>query len=196
MSADKRSVSTDALATLGTIITDGGRDAIHLAVEPVIAAEDIKPGENIGICGNGKAWRHGVKMLGISDPFLKNPIKAGQMFWLIVYPRQITSLRHVREHPDFPTTSIPKESKEDMELEFSKKWMTKWAIRHMSDDYYGHEEHLSDESAYENAIEAGRRNHVGCYEDATDYIDDEWWDHWEKITGLKGKRDGYFSCSC
>lgn len=37
---DKRSVSTDALETLGTIIDDrAGRDAIHLAVEPVHAGE-------------------------------------------------------------------------------------------------------------------------------------------------------------
>jgi hypothetical protein len=197
MSADKRSVSTDALATLGTIITDGGRDAIHLAVEPVIAGENLKVGEDIGVEKDGTASaREGITKVGIVDPFLKKAVKKGEMFWLIVYPRQITSLRHVWEHPNFPTTSIPKESKEDVELEFSKKWMTKWAIRHMSDDYYGHEEHLSDESAYANAINAGKNNSVGCYEDAADHIDNEWWDHWEKITGLKGKRDGYFSCSC
>lgn len=74
MSADNRSISTDALATLGTIIKDGGRDAIHLAVEPVIAGEELRP--------------------------------------------------------------------------------------------------------------------------AADIIDSEWWSHWESITGKKGERDAYFSCSC
>lgn len=38
MSADKRSIHTDALHTLGTIIGEGEkRDAIHIAVEPCIA---------------------------------------------------------------------------------------------------------------------------------------------------------------
>jgi len=57
MSADKRSVSTDALATLGTIIDDtAGRDAIHLAVEPIIAGEKLYPGQDVGI-SEGKAYQ-------------------------------------------------------------------------------------------------------------------------------------------
>lgn len=99
MSADKRSVHTDALQTLGTIITEGGRDAIHLAVEPVVAGEPLEPGEDIGI-ENGVAWGKSdhIKKVGIVDPFLKDRVKTGEKFWLIVYPRQITSLRHVWEH--------------------------------------------------------------------------------------------------
>lgn len=50
MSADKRKVSTDALETLGTIIDSGQkRDAIHLAVEPVIAGECLAPGAHVVI---------------------------------------------------------------------------------------------------------------------------------------------------
>ena len=114
--ADKRSVSTDALETLGTIIGPGeARDAIHLAVEPVVAGERLKPGENVGLGPDGKAYSpetgltfpgcRQVKALGIVDPFLKAPVKAGEMFWLVVYPRQIRSLRHVWEHPDFPAST-------------------------------------------------------------------------------------------
>ena len=52
---DKRSVSTDALETLGTIIGGGqGRDAIHLAVEPIEAAIDLYPGQDVGLV-DGKA---------------------------------------------------------------------------------------------------------------------------------------------
>ena len=43
MSADKRSVTTDALEPLGTIIGEGEkRDAIHLAVEPMTADERLR----------------------------------------------------------------------------------------------------------------------------------------------------------
>lgn len=103
MSADNRSTHTDALATLGTIIDNtAARDAIHLAVEPVIAGENLHPGDHIFL-RDGKAYGAiGEKLLGIVDPFLTVPVAKGERFWLIVYPRQITSLRHVWEHPSFP----------------------------------------------------------------------------------------------
>lgn len=197
MSADKRTVHTDALATLGTIIDETAkRDAIHIGVEPCIAGEVLIPGENIGII-DGKAYNSGCKLLGIADPFMKSNIKQGEMFWLLVYPRQITSLRHVWSHPDFSDSEIKEEVKESILMDKSKEWMIGWAKEHMSEDYYGDDNKpLGDEEAYSNAIEAGRNNHVGPYEGAEDYIDNTWWDHWETITGLKGNRDGYFSCSC
>lgn len=42
MSADKRTMTTDALETLGTIITEHEkRDAIHIAVENVVAGAKL-----------------------------------------------------------------------------------------------------------------------------------------------------------
>src|SRR4051812_40308454 len=114
MSADKRTVATDALATLGTIITEGGRDAIHLGVEPVVALETLVAGQHIGLVGEGASSKCD-KFLGIVDPFLAAPVQPGQMFWLIVYPRQITSLRHVWTHLDFDSVEVPKV---DIESEF------------------------------------------------------------------------------
>ncbi|EEE06880.1 MULTISPECIES: hypothetical protein [Burkholderia cepacia complex] len=72
--ADKRSVHTDALETLGTIIGPSEkRDAIHLAVEPVIAAEYLYPGSHVALTPDGKAYRspNGV---GIVDPFLTRDV--------------------------------------------------------------------------------------------------------------------------
>ena len=108
MSADNRSTHTDALATLGTIITSHEkRDAIHLGVENVIAGENLIPGDHL-CWGNlerttvVRCRPHSVNAIGIVDPFLGVPVAKGERFWLIVYPRQITSLRHVWEHPSFP----------------------------------------------------------------------------------------------
>jgi hypothetical protein len=102
-----RSTHTDAVATLGTIIDETQRrDAIHLATEPVIAAEKLFPGQDVGLV-NGKATHRAEKLVGIVDPFLKGPVFAGQRFWLIVYPRQITTLLHTWEHPDFPSGTQP-----------------------------------------------------------------------------------------
>lgn len=102
--AEKRSVHTDALATLGTIIDETAkRDAIHIAVEPAIAAEKLFPGQDVGlnVDGKGRAGRCD-NPVGIVDPYLRNFVTEGQRFWLLVYPRQITSLRHVWSHPNFP----------------------------------------------------------------------------------------------
>jgi hypothetical protein len=107
--SDARSVSTDALETLGTILTTPQkRDAIHLAVEPVIAGDSIMPGEDILIdFSSGQGIAHPApgrgKGIGIADPFIKRDfIEKGECFWYVMYPRQVKSLRHVWEHPAFP----------------------------------------------------------------------------------------------
>ena len=77
--------------------------------------------------------------------------------------------------------------------------MREWAVKHTPGNYYNDDDETVDRDvAYEFAIEAGRENHIGPYEDARDHIDNEWWDHWENITGERagGRRGAYFSCSC
>jgi hypothetical protein len=88
--ADKRTVATDALETLGTIISaNEKRDAIHLGVEPATAAETLFPGQHVALSPEGATMSG--KHVGIVDPFLANPVKKGERFWLVVYPRQITT---------------------------------------------------------------------------------------------------------
>jgi hypothetical protein len=100
MSADKRTVTTDALETLGMIHTkEEKRDAIHLAVIQVKTLHTLLPGDSItAIDGIAFADNNG---LGIVDPFLDQPVHAQESFWMIIKPRLITSLRHVWEHPAF-----------------------------------------------------------------------------------------------
>lgn len=105
MSGDKRSVATDALEVLGLPDLGGrevGRDAIHLAVEPAVAGERLTPGGSIHRIKG--LWYHCMitERLAIVDPFLTVHVDTGQRFLAIVPPRQITSLRHVWSHPDFP----------------------------------------------------------------------------------------------
>lgn len=120
---DKRSVHTDALETLGSTFTDGHRDAIHIAVEPLIAGEVLHPGQHIGI-KNGKASSTARKLLGIVDPFIKGIISEGEQFWMLIYPRTITSLRHVWEHPDFAAGA---EHREKLAAQSeAESWLRQW----------------------------------------------------------------------
>lgn len=107
---DKRTPATDALETLGMIhFKPEHRDAIHLAVEPVVAGCDLRVGQSIGIV-QGTAWPAGKKLClgtvvpyhGIVDPFLPTGPTEGQSFWFVMAPRMVTSLRHVWQHQDFP----------------------------------------------------------------------------------------------
>ena len=88
---------------LGQIIEgEQHRDAIHIAVAPVEAAEQFVPGQRVGLLADGRAsGKPFVDKIGIVDPFLRTDVEAGQRFWLWLTPYTITSLRHEWTHPAF-----------------------------------------------------------------------------------------------
>ncbi len=96
---------------LGKIITTKqNRDAIHVAVAPVAAGENLKRGQRIYL-SDGKAFvevrgNRDADAIGIVDPFLPDiTIKSGQWFWLFLFPNTITALRHEWTHPAFADES-------------------------------------------------------------------------------------------
>ena len=126
---DKRDVSTDALEVLGMVHTkDEYRDAIHLAVEPVVAGQILKAGDHIGLV-KGVAKKNAEELLGIVDPFIEGRIEKGQKFFLVVYPRKITSLRHVWSHPAFEDTDEIPDTPEELEDTKQKayEWISDYA---------------------------------------------------------------------
>jgi hypothetical protein len=198
--SDKRTVSTDALETLGMILgPQERRDAIHLAVEPVIAAQKLRPGQDVGIISKDEqtgSYVVGVPknpkdLLGIVDPFLKNEVKKGERFWLVIYPRQITSLRHVWEHPKMPDELS--KVKDLTEKQASEKWLRDWAAK-IGITYNrlidGADVYNEDDNHY---INMGQNEEYSRYYSESD----ELWHHWEIVTGKKANHSGlFFSCSC
>jgi hypothetical protein len=207
-SADKRSVATDALATLGTILDDKQkRDAIHLAVEPVVAGEFMGPGEHITV-ENGVARRvNPGKGLGIVDPFLLAGVEKGQHFWFIMYPRKISSLRHVWAHPSFPDepeiertkpniqggTWFPEGASRD-EAAASLAWIKEYAesihvdVNELMD---GAKAYLDHGEYFMPRDDMGRLEGVDT--------DPAFWEHYTNVTGLTSPEEGhesFFSCSC
>lgn len=189
---DRRSVHTDALATLGTIIGPAeARDAIHLAVEPTTAGMALQPGARVALGRDGRAWlasHIGGRVLGIVDPFLTDSVTEGQRFWLVVLPRTITSLRHVWSHPDFgePVSAEAKAK--------SLAWLEAFAGRSACPGV--HEllvlamDHQLDGWREGDSLRVGGQQAEGD-------IPDEFWDHAEVVTGVKmNRRAEYFSCSC
>lgn len=84
---------------------DARRDAIHFAVAPVVAGEDLQPGDHVGFRDDSQKayWMPEKKesSIGIVDPFLGQQVAKDQRFWLFLYPGTITGLRHVWSHRAF-----------------------------------------------------------------------------------------------
>ena len=213
--SDKRSVSTDALETLGTapLLEGAGRDAIHLAVEPVIAGETLKAGDNVGLV-KGNAYKQ-ASHVGIVDPFLKKQVKPGERFWLVVYPRQITSLRHVWTHPSFPEEPTVEQITEEQKLRAkavvdkligaSEQWLRDFCKNSDCPDFETLMAAIKNGGSSSAVDSYGdlygitiNRDYISVNgSDAHGSIPPEFWDHVEKYTGIKQKyRPEYFSCSC
>lgn len=192
------------------------RDAIHVAVAPVCAVEDLMPGEHIGFAVEGdtqivcKCLPPGKSMgganrrivpngtqpqpemgiaIGIVDPFLTTKVKAGQWFYMFLYQNTVTSLRHEWEHPAF-------HAQEAAPVNESKKW-----IRDMADACDITYSDLIDAAG--EWVRSGGQNyfHVGDNENYKNVFyghEEEFWRHFEIVTGVKAKdkEDSFFSCSC
>lgn len=76
------------------------RDAIHIAIAPVIAAHSLVPGAHVGLNEKGEAL-YTASPIGIVDPFLAAMVKAGERFYLCLYQQTVTDLRHHWQHPAF-----------------------------------------------------------------------------------------------
>jgi hypothetical protein len=211
----KHAVTTDALDTLGTIIgPDEKRDAIHLAVEPVYAAEDLQPGAHVKFDRDGDAMAADPESgVGIVDPFLTTIVSAGEWFWLVVYPRQITTLRHVWEHPSFPPSKetnleggVIKEWQPTIVAKVAAEtWLKEYAegvgidfamlinaatgnhvANGVADDDYVYTEHYGDSL------------HFGG-QDAYGEIAPQFWEMLSVYTGVEYRASdnpSHFSCSC
>lgn len=85
---------------LGKLIdADAKRDAVHVPVLPVCAAEKLKPGERISIISEDRQKvRSNPNGPGIVDPFLKIAVYPGQWFWMCMEPGSITTLQHSWTH--------------------------------------------------------------------------------------------------
>jgi hypothetical protein len=196
MGSDARSVATDALETLGTIIDETQRrDAIHLAVEPVIAGERLNPGEHITV-KNGKATRtHVGEGLGIVDPFLVGYVPQGKRFWFVMYPRQVRSLRHVWTHPAFPDE--PEVAAPSPDKAASEAWLRAFC---KSADCPRYEQLIALLSGKCTEYESCSIDDEYLYFSGTDahgQIPAEFWGHVETVLGRKFEdHPTSFSCSC
>ncbi|WP_024516791.1 hypothetical protein [Bradyrhizobium sp. Tv2a-2] len=183
----------DTQHTIGHILDNGEheRDAIHIAVAPVIAGSKLHAGQHVGIDGGvAISTALGIVPIGIVDPFLREPVYPDQQFWLFLYPNTITSLKHLWTHPAFPASSSVPDPKA-----MSEAWLRDFADE-VDADY---EEMMRVAATHCDPTKYGEYlNEGGKWEGQT--TPKEFWDHFFNITGKRADSGygvtGIFSCSC
>ena len=169
---------------IGKIITEPqSRDAIHMAVAPVVANETLSRGQRVGVVDNvASAF---LKPVGIVDPFLdRDYVAKGQQFWIFLFPGSITSLHHQWEHPGFKA-----DDGEGAKKMASVKWLEGWCEEH---DITA--EKLTEAIRNGGEIDDPSRYH-GDGEDPE--MGEEFWEHYERATGQivgEDQRQLYYSC--
>lgn len=182
---------------------DAGRDAIHIAVAPIVAADIFSPGEHVGVNSDGKASRN-EPHIGIVDPYLKKTVKPGERFYLCLYPNTITSLRHHWVHPALKEEAPP--SKADFDKSESEAWLREYAKRvnpHYAEGGYYYKQNGGVDESYRILMEDLAGNTITYHgidmHERGGLIDEEGLQrHASIVLGRQINFDGfaYFSCSC
>ncbi len=161
---------------------DPPRDAIHVAVIPVVAGADIGTDNRRIMLVDGLAYP-GVmpnNVVGVADPWIIGPICKGDRFWLLLTPGSITSLRHSWTHPAFPSAVADREASEAWLRVFADEMRTPYL-----DVIAGA---AAGSLQFESSIDSG-------YDPGADF-----WHHVEVVTGRifpEAHRDStMFSCHC
>lgn len=190
----------DTQSKIGKFLDEGEtRDAVHIAVAPVVATEQLSPGDRIGFVEAGNTEKVGKRNdgPGIVDPFLLGDVYPGARFWMFLLPNTITGMRHTWVHPAFE--ALPDNKNE------SRAWIEAFAAE--MDQTYGRLMDAADKwvDGAEWAEKRGERWHDSYTYDNTeayknvDYA--KWpifWKHYEIVRGKKVKdhEATFFTCSC
>lgn len=208
---DTGSLVGTALDSYGhTFSEDRGRDAIHLAVKAVQAGERLWPGVHIGLAPDGMAYAQhpDVDYIGIVDPFLEGSVMPGQWFWLTLYPRTITSLRHGWTHPAFDVVDVAVlkefavfDPRAAAEAE-ARAWIEIFAAE--IDQTVS--KLMAAAEQWEQTSPNGQWGGEYTYDNTESYKgtpDERWKEFWRYYEVLKGspldegvKRESFFTCSC
>ena len=166
------------------------RDAVHVAIIPVVASSNLSPGERIGVkvvAGVPHSEDDPEEFIGIVDPFLHRRVKKGECFYLCLFPGTVHGMRHHWLHPQFQSKAEPDDD---------KKEMARLVIEKCADDAgISLDEIIRAANDY---LDSGEYLHEGSRWDGH-HLDKSFWDAFEAFTGRKVPKDdrgSFFSCSC
>ena len=111
---------------VGKVITEEAfRDAIHVAIFPAIASENLWPGCKVNLVHGTKDQirnTRGLPFIGVVDPFLTTFVKKGRRCFVFLCPNTVTGMRHEWTLPAIDDQKRPKNESEIWLRKFSEKW--------------------------------------------------------------------------
>jgi hypothetical protein len=180
------------------------RDAIHVAVAPVIAGQILSPGEHVGFMGDETDGLQHVgrvfDRIGIIDPFLTEPVMPGQRVYLCLYQQTITSLRHNWTHPAFEGAERKRKAQLVVDAMSGKREAEQWIRWYASEVYQSYEDIMA--AAIECARSGGwSGSSITLDFDTPDIVYNkrlEFWKNFETLTGLEpaDKEATFIGCAC
>lgn len=182
---------------LGKVIGAGDfdqRDAIHVAVVPVMAGHYLEPGTHVGLVkglANVAADENHKGLIGIIDPFLKRGVNKGERCWMLLYPNTVTSMRHVWSHPGVVDEKSGTADSQLTPLQASSKlWLENYAqsLGLTYEDLMGGAQDFVSSGDY--LCRGGLLEGVS--------VDDEFWPHYQVVTDTlvpRHKTTDFFTCS-
>lgn len=179
---------------VGKTLTDMvPRDAIHIAVAPVIAGCRLHAGQHVSFDYNSTdtVTINSATPIGIVDPFLTEVVEPGTIFWLFLYPNTITSLKHLWTHPAFNHEDADKVYVRPEKKITSEQWLKNYA----EGLNVGYRDLMNSATEW---IEYGEYMCRGGLLEGV-CTGDEFWEHFENVTGTKvveNKKENFFTCSC
>lgn len=175
------------------IVGHAERDAIHVAVVPLIV------GEKYMRAGQLFRLRHNTHIalsahteedaVGVISPFLTEFIKEGDQVWGLLWPNSVTGMRHHWFHPMFDEAQPAQSESEQWLRDFADSW---------NFDFGELIENASNvDSDWRYVTARGIDLHSKEELDEDYYL---FWHHLEKFTGKKfsdeDKENMGWSCSC
>lgn len=184
---------------IGTVLDETAeRDAIHIAVAPLVAAEKLYRGMSICLVYGTKnqAQRSHedhqegsrAKPIGIVDPFLKSPVGVGERFYCFLFPNTVTGMRHHWSHPAFDDVPPTPTNESEVWLHtFADKWN------------FNYDDMIAEAQSHDSYVVAhGVDLHYASELDDGDEA--LFWEHLSRLTGKtfdQEHRNGFtWSCSC
>lgn len=174
------------------IIKEEYRDAVHVAIAPVKAAEKLHRGQRVAlvegtldrVCSQGKK-------IGVVDPFLNQSIvEKNDEFFVCLFPSTVTDMRHEWTHPAFSATDARPTPEE------AQKMVAERSLRAFANELGENYEDLLFHA--KDYIKQGYYWCEGGHFEGVSMPPD-FWDNYEIVTGEKvdeNNRGHFFTCYC
>lgn len=198
----------EAQTTVGQVLTKPARrDAVHFALAPMVAYEDLDPGAHVKFTQRDNTKVRSCEQgegIGIVDPFLARYVKQGETFWVFLYPNTISSLRHEWEHPAFPAMidTNADTSAADRQTAIKVADALLMTPQRQLLENFAEEIDVTYEELLEGALDyiktGSYMSHGSKFEGVQ--TPDGFWEAYDFVTqtksGFAKTRESFFSCSC